>query len=547
MTTPRLDDPTVDLHPLGPGLARSHWRLPETWDDRSDVARPDLSDAARRLPRRARSMALDRTGRGIEARHSLAPSGLDRRDRRRRPHSLDSGPRGPADRPRPGSWDAGLRDREDITVSVGVGRHHAVDSVAMRRRVGDAVADAHALLQPAGRRPERNMTTWDDPAEGVPVRVFPAGGAKADVRVLIGSVLPHLQAGFGGGYKLIFPGTSHRTDAGGVAPQGFEKRPGGPAARARTRSRTRCGGRSGRPSSKLGPCVSISHLLGPPGTILHVASGHPDPVQDRPGGRGPPAVPGPRCRPVDRGRRGRRQRPLAGRPDDELQGPAPAPRRRPTRRRSWRASSGPTRSRRSTAPSPCPRSRGSRPAVSPRGLGDPSRTGRRPTGSSRALHAPSEFLDPMGPRELVVDRTVLVYAPPLFDRIGPRSRPDPPLRRPGPTLEGRRGRPPRHAEPSMSRLPSRWPHLLPGRRIERFSIEPGASPVRWCRACEAHHVNHGGPRKLGTTLRGRSAALSEQLPPSSIRSWKVTSREHTIRPEARRSRVQVKASRFGKC
>src|SRR5262249_29285131 len=30
----------------------------------------------------------------------------------------------------------------------------------------------------------------------------------------------------------------------------------------------------------LGPCFSISHVLGAPGQVLHVAAGHPDPVQD---------------------------------------------------------------------------------------------------------------------------------------------------------------------------------------------------------------------------------------------------------------------------
>ncbi len=38
------------------------------------------------------------------------------------------------------------------------------------------------------------------------------------------------------------------------------------------------------------------------------------------------------------------------------------------------------------------------------------------------LRAPSEFLIRWA-RELVVDRTVLVYAPPLYDRVGPRLGP----------------------------------------------------------------------------------------------------------------------------
>ena len=58
--------------------------------------------------------------------------------------------------------------------------------------------------------------------------------AEADLRILIGSVLPHLQAGFGGGYKLIFPGTSHRTTLGALHRQGLVGR----------------GGRRGRPAGR---------------------------------------------------------------------------------------------------------------------------------------------------------------------------------------------------------------------------------------------------------------------------------------------------------
>ena len=56
--------------------------------------------------------------------------------------------------------------------------------------------------------------------EGVPVRVF-GPVARADVRILVGSVLPHLQAGFGGGYKLIFPGCSHRETLGRCIGRGW--------------------------------------------------------------------------------------------------------------------------------------------------------------------------------------------------------------------------------------------------------------------------------------------------------------------------------------
>ncbi len=139
---------------------------------------------------------------------------------------------------------AGVR-AEDVTISVGVGRHHAVSEPMMRQRVGDAVAAGYRCFSP----PVDDLSAYGDlgrTPQGIPVRVF-RPVAEADLRILIGSVLPHLQAGFGGGYKLIFPGTSHRTTLGAL------HRPGarGPvptrrACWAATRTAIRCDGRSTR-------------------------------------------------------------------------------------------------------------------------------------------------------------------------------------------------------------------------------------------------------------------------------------------------------------
>ena len=171
---------------------------------------------------------------------------------------------------------AGVRDG-DITLSVGVGRHHAVDDASMRRRVGDAIVDRFRCFSP----PVDDLSQYADlgtTADGVPVRVF-RPVATADARFLIGSVLPHLQAGFGGGYKLIFPGTSHRIDIGRPAPPGPRRRRRPPAR----------GYRDGQPDAPgdprgggapAGRCTSISHLMGEPGQVLRVVAGHPDAVQD---------------------------------------------------------------------------------------------------------------------------------------------------------------------------------------------------------------------------------------------------------------------------
>jgi hypothetical protein len=173
---------------------------------------------------------------------------------------------------------AGVR-REDISISVGVGRHHAVSPEAMRRRVGEEVAASYRSYSP----PVDDLSAYVDlgrTPQGVPVRVF-RPVAEADVRVLVGSVLPHLQAGFGGGYKLIFPGTSHRSTLGALHRHGLEGRSdangllGCDAADNPMRRVIR--GAAGR----LGPCWSLSHLVGGPGQVLRVLAGDVERVQDQ--------------------------------------------------------------------------------------------------------------------------------------------------------------------------------------------------------------------------------------------------------------------------
>jgi hypothetical protein len=152
-----------------------------------------------------------------------------------------------------------------------------VDAEAMRRRVGVGVAASYRCFSPPVDDRAQYVDLGRTPA-GVPVRVF-RPVAEAGLRILIGSVLPHLQAGFGGGYKLIFPGTSHRSTLGALHRMGL----GGDAGRL-------LGGAAGgnpmrqeiRQAAALlpGPCLSVSHLLGEPGQVLRVAAGHPDAVQD---------------------------------------------------------------------------------------------------------------------------------------------------------------------------------------------------------------------------------------------------------------------------
>jgi lactate racemase len=172
---------------------------------------------------------------------------------------------------------AGVRC-QDITICVGVGRHMPVNADAMQRRVGMEIAAEYRCFSP----PVDDLSAYDDLGEtpqGIPIRVF-RPVAQASLRILVGSVLPHLQAGFGGGYKLIFPGTSHRTTLGRLHREGIDGRskPAGLLG-------DRAAGNAMRQAihaaaALLGPCWSVSHLSGGRGQVFRIAAGHPERVQD---------------------------------------------------------------------------------------------------------------------------------------------------------------------------------------------------------------------------------------------------------------------------
>jgi lactate racemase len=169
-------------------------------------------------------------------------------------------------------------ERETISISVGVGRHHQVDAAAMQGRLGDAITAAYRCYSP----PVDDLSAYVDlgrTSRGIPVRIF-RPVAEADLRILVGSVLPHLQAGFGGGYKLIFPGTSHRSTLGALHRQGLQGKSnsgrllGSPAAENPMRQAIHDA------ATRIGPCWSISHLVGRQAEVFRVVAGDPMQVQD---------------------------------------------------------------------------------------------------------------------------------------------------------------------------------------------------------------------------------------------------------------------------
>ncbi|WP_169978106.1 lactate racemase domain-containing protein [Tautonia rosea] len=303
--------------------------------------------------------------------------------------------------------------QKDISISVGVGRHHAVDAEAMTRRVGDEVAASYSCFSP----PVDDLSQYEDLGttdDGIPVRVF-RPVAQADLRILIGSVLPHLQAGFGGGYKLIFPGTSHRSTLGAIHRVGLGGDAGallGSTAEANPMRRAIRGA-----ASRLGPCVSLSHVLGPPGQVFQVASGHPDAVQDHLAAEVARRYRAPDAEPADVVIAGN-----APWPGDPMQSFKVLLNHRSACRSGgalvgffW---TNPAEIDRSF---PMPAMRAIAATGAPGGL--VMRRGLAMADRLVAASGSAASFMVRWARELVVDRDVLVYAPPLRDRIGPRLGP----------------------------------------------------------------------------------------------------------------------------
>ena len=303
----------------------------------------------------------------------------------------------------------------DVSISVGVGRHLTVDDESMRKRVGESIARTYPCYSPPVDDISQYVHLGETP-QCVPVHVF-RPVAEAHVRVLIGSVLPHLQAGFGGGYKLIFPGTSHRSTLGALHRQGLGE--GNAAALLGGDVRENPMRQAIRSAAALlpGPCFSISHLLGHPGQVLSVSAGDVDQVQERLSSEAKQRLRAPSSAPADVM--------IAGNhpwPGDPMQSFKVLLNHRASARDDgvligffWTDPDEIDRS----FPMPVLRAIAASGAmggwVVRRGLKAADRV-------VSALKSPSRFMIRWA-RELVADRAVLVYAPPLYQRIGSRLGP----------------------------------------------------------------------------------------------------------------------------
>ncbi len=99
---------------------------------------------------------------------------------------------------------SGLRD-EQVRLICALGTHAPHDNAAFRKKVGAETLERFPVYN---HNPYENCDFLGKTALGTPIMVNREYLA-CDVRIAIGSFIPHSFCGFGGGYKIIMPAVSH--------------------------------------------------------------------------------------------------------------------------------------------------------------------------------------------------------------------------------------------------------------------------------------------------------------------------------------------------
>jgi nickel-dependent lactate racemase len=97
--------------------------------------------------------------------------------------------------------------RENITIIVATGTHRAMTDREIRNLLGEDIVDSYTVVNHDCDAPD--MVTLGPLSTGNVFRVNRLV-AEADLRIAIGEILLHFHAGFAGGRKSIFPGTTAR-------------------------------------------------------------------------------------------------------------------------------------------------------------------------------------------------------------------------------------------------------------------------------------------------------------------------------------------------
>jgi nickel-dependent lactate racemase len=99
---------------------------------------------------------------------------------------------------------AGITDAQ-IRLIAAIGSHGAHDNHALRKKLGQETLERFPVYQ---HNPWENCVPVGTTSHGTPLAVN-REVMSCDLKIGIGCILPHPQAGFGGGGKIILPGVAH--------------------------------------------------------------------------------------------------------------------------------------------------------------------------------------------------------------------------------------------------------------------------------------------------------------------------------------------------
>lgn len=93
---------------------------------------------------------------------------------------------------------------ERTRILVGSGAHAPMERPDLLRKLGRAILSRYDV---ANHHPYENLVDLGTSRRGIPIRIDRLFH-EADLKIAVGSVLPHPYAGFGGGAKIVLPGVS---------------------------------------------------------------------------------------------------------------------------------------------------------------------------------------------------------------------------------------------------------------------------------------------------------------------------------------------------
>jgi len=100
-------------------------------------------------------------------------------------------------------WKAGVKE-ENITIIMAIGAHKPMERSELIKKLGQETVNR---IRVYNHFPYENLVYIGDSLRGYPIKVNKMY-YDADLRISVGSIMPHPTAGFGGGGKIVMPGVS---------------------------------------------------------------------------------------------------------------------------------------------------------------------------------------------------------------------------------------------------------------------------------------------------------------------------------------------------